>query len=68
MLPTMNRDVPHKYRVTAPFRSPRYFHLRWIAHDYAIHIPESVTHHRDIHENGVTTGPWELLEDNRTTP
>ena len=51
-----------EYRVTAPFRGPRYFKWRYLAYDYAYHTPESVTHVRIIHPNG-STGPWQLLEN-----
>ncbi len=57
----MNRDLPHPYRVTAPMRSPRYFHTRYLAWDYARHIHGAITHHRNVFENGAT-GPWEELE------
>ena len=48
---------PHRYRVTAPMRAPRYFRARWFADDYARHTPGAVTHRRDVHTNGAT-GPW----------
>jgi len=54
-------SLPHKYRVTAPMRSPRYFHRRIDAHDYARHIPGAVTHTREVFTNG-STGPWQELE------
>jgi hypothetical protein len=61
----VNRSAPHRYRVTLPGRSPRFFHERWLAHDYAHHHNNAVTHHRDTHhrpDGTWATGPWRELE------
>jgi hypothetical protein len=42
-------------------RSPRYFHRRIDAYQYAVHTAAAVTHQREVHSNGAT-GPWQELE------
>jgi hypothetical protein len=62
-------NTPHRYRVTAPGRTPRFFHTRWLAYDYSRHTNNTVTHVRDIHrrDNGTwATGPWRELETSNT--